>query len=159
MAVSLLFVCTGNICRSPTAEAVMRHIVQQAGQGADIIVDSAGTHGYHTGDRPDRRAMEAAFARGYSMAGQQARPVEPADFDRFDLILAMDSGHRRHLERMKPGGSRARVAMFMDYDPAGPKGRDVPDPYYGTARGFEDVLDMIEAACGGLLKHVNSSQP
>lgn len=136
----------------------MRHIVDQAGRGDEFTIESAGTQSYHTGERPDRRSMEAAFARGVSMAGQVARPVDISDFDRFDLILAMDSGHKRHLERMKPPGSRARIAMFMDFDPAGPKGRDVPDPYYGAAGGFEEVLDMIEAACAGLLTRVDEGR-
>lgn len=136
----------------------MRHLVEQGGH-SDVIIESAGTHGYHTGAPPDRRAMEAAFNRGVSMAGQIARTVEKADFDRFDLILAMDAGHRKHLERMKPPGSKARIVMFMDYDPAGPKGRDVPDPYYGAERGFEEVLDMVFAACGGLLGQLDGRKP
>lgn len=149
---SILFVCTGNICRSPTAEAVMRHLA--AAQGADIVIDSAGTHGYHTGEAPDRRAMATAAARGISMAGQAARPVKADDFDHFDMIFAMDSGHLRHLRKMQPPGSRARVELFLDYHPGTHRGHDVPDPYYGADRGFEEVIDMITEACEAILRKI-----
>ncbi len=155
MTRAVLFVCTGNICRSPTAEAVMRAMADKAGQADVFFIDSAGTHGYHTGNGPDRRAVATAAARGISMAGLSARPVTVEDFERFDLILAMDAGHLRHLNKMRPAAARAKVALFMDFDAKGQKGRDVPDPYYGADRGFEEVLDMIEAACGGLLAHLN----
>ena len=156
---SVLFVCTGNICRSPTAEAVMRHLITESGLGDAFFIDSAGTHGYHTGHGPDARSVAAAAGRGISMQGLKARPVETADFERFDLIAAMDKGHLRHLERMRPPGSRAEVVLFMDFDPAGAKGRDVPDPYYGAERGFEQVLDMIFAANHGLLAFLQARKP
>jgi protein-tyrosine phosphatase len=152
---AVLFVCTGNICRSPTAEAVMRALVVKQGLDHLFHIDSAGTHGYHVGDGPDRRSVAAAASRGISMKGLVARPVEISDFDQFDLILAMDNGHLRHLRKMQPPGSRAKVALFMDFDRDGRSGRDVPDPYYGAGRGFEDVFDMIEVACGGLLAHLH----
>lgn len=128
----------------------MRHLAGAA--GVDIFIDSAGTHGYHTGEPPDRRAMATAAARGISMAGQSARPVEIADFDRFDVIYAMDAGHLRHLRKMQPPGTKARVVLFLDYHSGSHRGRDVPDPYYGADRGFDDVLDMITDACTAILK-------
>lgn len=134
----ILFVCTGNICRSPTAHAVMRHKVRAAGR-ADIVVDSAGTHGYHTGEGADRRAVAAAQARGYAMDDLRARPVTHADFADFDLILCMDAGHKLILERVAPKDAQHKIRMFDR--------RDVGDPYYGGESGFEDVLDQIEAAC------------
>lgn len=129
----------------------MRALVEKEGLGDRWTIDSAGTHGYHVGDGPDRRSVAMAAGRGISMTGLKARSVAVEDFERFDLILAMDNGHLRHLTRMKPSGSRAEVALFMDFEPGGPAGRDVPDPYYGAERGFEQVFDMIEAACRGLL--------
>jgi len=132
----ILFVCTGNICRSPTAEGVMRALLKDAGLGAQVEVDSAGTHGYHVGDAPDPRTQEAALRRGYDLSGLRARKVSPADFARFDHVLAMDDGHLHLLRRMCPHEHRGKLSMFLD--------RDVPDPYYGGADGFEQVLDLAE---------------
>ena len=132
----ILFVCTGNICRSPTAEGVMRVLLGDAGLGAYVEVDSAGTHGYHIGDAPDPRTQEAALRRGYDLSGLRARKVSPNDFVRFDHVLAMDDGHLRLLRRMCPPEHRGKLSMFLD--------RDVPDPYYGGADGFEQVLDLAE---------------
>ena len=148
---SLLFVCTGNICRSPTAEGVMRQRLQAAGLGEVVRVDSAGTHGYHVGDPPDPRSIAAARRRGVDIAGLAARRVVVADFQRFDLILAMDAGHYQHLRRMAPAGSEQRVRLFLDFCPDGVSGRDVPDPYYDGPAAFEQVLDLVEDAADGLL--------
>ncbi len=153
MPVGVLFVCTGNICRSPTAEGVFAQKVAEAGLTKEIIVDSAGTHGYHTGEAPDDRAIEAARKRGYDLSKQVARRVREADFQKFDVIIAMDRGHMRDLTAMAPGDTYERISLFMSYA-AGAKTQDVPDPYYGGDRGFEDVLDMIEAGSAGLLQAI-----
>ena len=148
--VRILMVCTGNICRSPTAEGVLRHLARDAGLA--IEVDSAGTHGYHVGEAPDRRACAHAARRGYDLSTQRARQVRAEDFERFDLVLAMDRGHQDLLLRRCPPEHRHKVRMFMDF--AGREGEEVPDPYYGGAEGFEAVLDRVEAASRGLLAHV-----
>lgn len=153
MPVGVLFVCTGNICRSPTAEGVFAQKVAEAGLTKEIIVDSAGTHGYHTGEAPDDRAIEAARKRGYDLSKQVARRVREADFQKFDVIIAMDRGHMRDLTAMAPGDTYERISLFMSYA-AGAKTQDVPDPYYGGDRGFEDVLDMIEAGSAVLLQAI-----
>jgi protein-tyrosine phosphatase len=147
----ILFVCTGNICRSPTADGVLRHMVAQAGLGNAVTVDSAGTHGYHIGDPPDPRSTAAAAARGFDLSALRARKVTAADFRTFDLILAMDQSHFRHLAAMRPKDAKADLKLFLDFHPAG--GKDVPDPYYGGPEEFERVLDMIETASAALLAH------
>ncbi len=140
----------GNICRSPTAEAVFREVVRLEGQGLDVLVDSAGTHAYHVGEPPDSRAIAAARRRGIRMEDLRARVVSRDDFLRFDFVLAMDQQNLEHLERLAPAGHRARVQLFMDYArDSGPP--EVPDPYYGGETGFEQVLDLVEAAARGLL--------
>lgn len=138
----ILFVCTGNICRSPTAEAILRSQVEQKGLSG-FLVDSAGTHGYHQGEPPDPRAVQAAARRGYDLSGLRARKVVESDYEAFDLLLAMDQGHLRILERHCPPHYRAKLRRFLE--------RDVPDPYYGDGQGFETVLDMIETGCARLL--------
>lgn len=153
MSVSVLFVCTGNICRSPTAEGVFRHLVVESGLSKYIAVDSAGTHSYHIGEPPDERSVEVAMRRGYDMTGQLARRLKESDFRTFDLVLAMDRGHLRHLTAMAPGDTYERVKLFLSYAP-GDAGLDVPDPYYGGANGFEQVLDLVEAGSKGLLEAV-----
>jgi protein-tyrosine phosphatase len=145
------FVCLGNICRSPTAEGWMRHLVAQAGQQGAWDIDSAGTGGWHQGEPPDPRAVTAAAARGVVVEGR-ARRFEPADYDRFDLVLAMDRENRAHLLRLcRDAGDMAKVRLIRDFDPAAAPESDVPDPYYGGPDGFVEILDQIEAACRGLL--------
>jgi protein-tyrosine phosphatase len=149
----VLFVCTGNICRSPTAEGVFGHLARRRAPPGAIRVDSAGTHDYHVGEAPDPRAIAHAARRGYDLTPLRARQVALADFTKFDLILAMDRGHLRQLEAVAPAGSPARIAMFLDYSERW-RGLDVPDPYYGGARGFEEVLDMVEEASARLLESI-----
>ena len=151
--VAVLFVCMGNICRSPTAEAVFRARVSDAGLEARIRIDSAGTHAYHVGNPPDGRARESAAERGISMDGQRARRVSVEDFERFDFIVAMDDDNLSILEQMQPDAARAELSLMLDHHPQAP-GREVPDPYYGGAQGFEYVLDLVEAASDGLLGRV-----
>lgn len=146
----VLFVCLGNICRSPTAEAVFRELLRREPAGLAVEVDSAGTHGYHAGEPPDARAIAAAARRGIDMSELRARMVEPADFERFDLVLAMDEQNLRRLHRLAPAEHRHRLRLFLEYAP-GLGRRDVPDPYYGGETGFEEVLDLVEAASRGLL--------
>ena len=148
--IGVLFVCTGNICRSPTAEEVFRKFVADAGMSETIFADSAGTHDYHVGEPPDPRAREAASQRGYNLSALRARRVERADFERFDLIIAMDRGHLRALSRMAQPAAAGKVKLMMSY--AMSSGQDdVPDPYYGGPQDFERVLDMLEEAARGLL--------
>jgi len=145
----VLFVCMGNICRSPTAEAVLRDFAQREA-GVALEVDSAGTHGYHTGDAPDERSIAAARRRGFDLGTLRARVVETADFERFDLVLAMDVAVLERLRELAPGQRADRVQLFLDFAP-GLGRRDVPDPYYGGAAGFEEVLDLVEVGARGLL--------
>ena len=146
----VLFVCTGNICRSPTAEAIFRKLVADAGMQDAIFADSAGTHGYHIGEPPDPRAQDAAADRGYDLSGLRARRFEGADFERFDLIVAMDREHFRILSRMAAPRTAHKLKLMMSYA-RGFKDKDVPDPYYGDPKDFERVLDMLEDAARGLL--------
>lgn len=159
MGVRILFVCLGNICRSPTAEGVMRRLVREAGLEDQITLDSAGTGGWHAGAPPDERATDAAARRGIELSGS-ARRVEAEDFERFDLILAMDRANLRQLRRAAPDErARARVRLLREYDPASSGNLDVPDPYYGGRRGFDRVLDLVEAACRGLLEELRAAEP
>lgn len=148
---SVLFVCTGNICRSPTADGIFRQMVAAAGLDGRVRVDSAGTHGYHIGDPPDPRTVQAARVRGYDLAALRARKLVAGDFQDFDLILAMDRGHLEIMQRLAPTGSPAQLSLFTRFAPAPYTDRDVPDPYYGGAKGFVDVLDMVEAGARALL--------
>jgi protein-tyrosine phosphatase len=154
--VRILFVCMGNICRSPTAEGVMRQLVMRRGMQDAIEIDSAGTGAWHVGSPPDPRSTQAARARGIALEGA-ARQIEAEDFERYDLILAADSANLRDLRRAAPDeAAAARLHLLREYDPAsaGERDLDVADPYYGGARGFDDVFDQIHAACAGLLDSI-----
>jgi protein-tyrosine phosphatase len=158
-SIRILFVCLGNICRSPTAEGAMRAMVREAGLEDAVELDSAGTGGWHVGSPPDERATEAALARGIVLEGA-ARQVRAEDFEHFDLILAMDGSNLAELRRLAPDEqTRGKVRLLRELDPASvdqdpTHPLDVPDPYYGGPRGFEDVLDLVQAACAGLLEEV-----
>ncbi len=148
---SVLFVCLGNICRSPTAHGIFQAQVEAAGLAEHIAVDSCGTGAWHVGEPPDARATAAARARGFDLTPLRARQFAAADFERFDHILAMDRSNLSHLEALRPADYAGTVALFLDFHPAPPV-REVPDPYYGGEGGFEDVLDLVEAASRGLLE-------
>jgi len=154
--VRLLFVCLGNICRSPTAEGVMAHLARERGLDGEVELDSAGTGAWHVGKPPDERATRAAAERGIELSGL-ARQFEPADFERFDLVLALDRENRAELERMAPDeDARARLALLREYDARAVESGelDVPDPYFGGSEGFDEVLDVVVSACEGLLDRV-----
>lgn len=148
-ATRILFFCMGNICRSPTAEGVMRAKLAKAGLG-HIEVDSAGTHGYHVGDPPDGRTQAHALRRGYDLGTLRARELVAEDFDAFDLVLGMDHDNLKQASRLCPPAQRDRLQLLMDYAPTASH-RVVPDPYYGEAADFDRVLDLVEAACDGLI--------
>ncbi len=149
----VLFVCLGNICRSPTAEGVFRALLEQRAPLLDVQVDSAGTANYHPGAAPDPRSQRAAARRGIDISGLRARQIAPRDFERCDLILGMDGDNLRDLEALRPAGARAQLQLFLDYAPELGR-RDIPDPYYRDAAAFEEVLDLIEAASRGLLERL-----
>lgn len=150
--ISVLFVCMGNICRSPTAEGVFRHLVTDSGLDEHVHIDSAGTHAYHVGEPPDRRARAAAERRGISLEDIQARRVQPDDFERFSYIIAMDQDNLAILEEQSEGAHREKLRLFLEFS-SGPE-KEVPDPYYGGATGFERVLDLVEDAGRGLLEEL-----
>lgn len=152
----LCFVCSGNICRSPTAEVVMQLLVEEAGLSAQVELDSAGTGSWHVGEQADVRTRNAARRRGLGIT-HRARQLVPADLRAFDLLLAIDTSHLQHLQAMRArhGGS-AELALLRAFDPAAGDDLDIPDPYYGDRGGFELVLDQCEAACRGLLAHVQA---
>jgi protein-tyrosine phosphatase len=149
----VLFVCMGNICRSPTAQGVFGKVLEREGLQAVIGADSAGTHAYHAGEPPDVRAQEAALRRGIDLSDLRARLVEPEDFFRFEYVLAMDQENYRNLSVICPRGAENRLMLFMEFAPH-LQTREVPDPYYGGKSGFERVFDMIEAASEGLLADI-----
>lgn len=151
--VKVLFVCMGNICRSPTAHGVFRDLVAREGLTAHVEIDSAGTHAYHVGNSPDARAMTAARRRGVDLSDLRARKAESADFDYFDYVLAMDQDNYHSLSQICPSGLHDKIYMFMDFAPQ-TRTREVPDPYYGGDKGFEHVLDLVEAAAAGLLADI-----
>jgi protein-tyrosine phosphatase len=156
----VLFVCLGNICRSPTAEGTMRALVSEAGLDQEIELDSAGTGAWHVGSAPDERATAAAAGRGIAIAGT-ARRVRAEDFEDFDLILAMDVSNLDELRRMAPSeDGRAKVRLLREFDAASAATGelDVPDPYYGEGDGFERVLDHVQAACAGLLAQIHAGE-
>lgn len=151
--IKVLFVCMGNICRSPTAEGVFRHRVEQAGLGDRIVIDSAGTHSYHIGSQPDARAQKAAEKRGFDLSGLRARKVNKRDFEKFDYILAMDGDNLANLQLDCPAEHMHRARLFLEYATHYDE-QNVPDPYYGGHKGFEYVLDLIEDAADGLLAEI-----
>lgn len=150
--VKVLFVCTGNICRSPTAEGVLRHKLTEAGLDRRITVDSAGTIGFHCGDPPDPRAIDRARRRGYDLSAQRARPVQRHDFEAFDLLLCMDRGHCRELLGWCPEDRADRIRLLMEFAPDTGHGLEVPDPYYGGLADYDHALDLIEPAVEGLIE-------
>jgi len=154
----VLFVCMGNICRSPTAEGVFRKLVAEHAPDLDIDIESAGTHAYHMGEPPDPRACRAALRRGVDLSELRARKVSVEDFERFDLVLAMDESNRGLLLEMCPTEHHERVRLLMEFAPHLGR-REVPDPYYGGSTGFEHVLDLVEEASRGLIEHLKQTPP
>lgn len=154
--VGVLFVCMGNICRSPSAEGVFRAVAKRAGWTRKLRIDSAGTHDYHVGEPPDTRAIASAQRRGYDIAKLRARQLEPRDFARFHWILAMDSNNLHRLVEMRPQEFNGHVGLLLDFVPELGV-REVPDPYYGGPDGFERMLDLIEPASEALLARVAAS--
>jgi protein-tyrosine phosphatase len=153
--ISVLFVCMGNICRSPTAEGVFRHRVAAAGLAHRFYIDSAGTHGYHVGEPPDARSMEFAAKRGYDLSSQRSRKVRAEDFEQFDHLLAMDHDNLALLRAACPPAHRHKLGLMMTHAANSPS-EVVPDPYYGGGKGFEMVLDYLEDASDGLLAHLTA---
>lgn len=149
----VLFVCTGNICRSPTAEGVARAVAEREGRGHRFKFDSAGTHGYHVGEPPDPRSVATAAKRGYDLSALRARRVNDFDFVAFDYLLAMDRTHLDLLRSACPVQHRQKLGLFLDYDVEREED-EVPDPYYGGAQGFDLVLDLVEGAAKGLITHL-----
>jgi protein-tyrosine phosphatase len=154
----VLFVCMGNICRSPTAEGVFRKLLAERAPELDVQVDSAGTHGYHAGQPPDPRACRAAERRGIDLKGLRARQVTARDFEHFELVLAMDELNRHALLEVAPPEYHERIRLFLEFAPQLNR-VDVPDPYYGGSTGFEYVLDLVEEAGAGLLTHLQTTPP
>jgi protein-tyrosine phosphatase len=152
----ILFVCLGNICRSPLAEGVFRHLARQKGVLDHYRIDSAGTGAWHVGEAPDRRSAEIARRNGVPLEGE-ARQVVPEDFDRFDQIVAMDRSNLRDLQSMRPANARAQLHLLRDFDPE-PGNRDVPDPYYGGPDGFENVYAMVHRSAAALLEQLEEER-
>lgn len=152
----ILVVCMGNICRSPVAEGVLRAKLAAAGLQQRVQVDSAGTHGYHTAEPPDPRAVRRAAQRGYAIAGLRARPVELADYETFDWMLAMDDSNLAWLKKRQPEGSTVQLGRLMDHAHQHPGLTEVPDPYYGPEAGFDLVLDLVEDACDSVVAQVKA---
>lgn len=150
---SVLFICMGNLCRSPSAEAVFRHKITE--QGIDLTIDSAGTSGSHVREKPDHRAVKAGEARGYSFDKLRARKVTAQDFSEFDMVIAMDKDNIRELKKVAPAEQHHKIVLFLDFADSFDDS-EVPDPYYGGARGFQLVLDMLEAASEGLIDKLKS---
>ncbi len=157
---AVLMVCTGNICRSPTAEAVLRAKLDRAGLAGRVLVDSAGTLGIHDGEPPDARSIRHAAQRGYDLSTLRSRPMRADDFQRFQWLIAMDQGHVRWLNRRAPPGQPLRIELLLQHASRAAQEaaeREVPDPYYGPPEGFEQVLDLVEDACDGLLLQVQQT--
>ena len=153
----ILFVCTGNICRSPTAEGVARRWLAMSGLEGQVAVDSAGIQGYHSGEAPDPRSQTAALRRGYDLSRLRARKVQPKDFVEFDLLLAMDREHFEYLRDRAPEGCRHKVRMFMSYARESRRD-DVPDPYYGDARDFEKAFKLVDSAAMGVVERIRQGR-
>ena len=153
--VRVLFVCLGNICRSPLAEGVFRHLVDEAGLATQIGADSAGTGNWHVGQPPDPRAQATAARRGIDIARQRARQVAAADFNDFEYMLAMDTSNLQALSRIAPASTPTRLQLFLDYAADG-QTTDVPDPYYGGPDGFDRVYELVHGAATGLLGHIRT---
>jgi low molecular weight protein-tyrosine phosphatase len=158
-SIRVLMVCTGNICRSPTAEGVLRRKLADVGLADRVEVQSAGTVDYHAGSPPDHRAQLSALRRGYDLSRQRARELLPEDFARFDLLIGMDESHVERMVEICPGPLVDRIHLLMDFSPIRRKGLGVPDPYYGSPAGFERVLDLIEEACDALVQDLASRLP
>lgn len=154
---SILLVCMGNICRSPTAEGVLRDKLEAAGLLDRVRLDSAGTHDYHVGKAPDRRAQDAARSRGYDLSSLRARQVSRRDFNEFDLILAMDQDNYQSLLQVCPESQQHKVRLFLSFS-GQYANQEVPDPYYGGSQGFDHVLDMVEDAAEGLIATLRNGQ-
>lgn len=152
MKQSVLFVCLGNICRSPTAEGILRHYVADRGLTDKIDIDSAGTGAWHQGEPPDQRMTAAAKRKGFILSGK-ARKVTSKDFQKFDFILAMDQSNLDSLESFQPESSRAKLHLFRAFDPV-PDGLDTPDPYYGGQAGFDEVVQIVDRTCQALLDYL-----
>lgn len=150
---SVLFVCMGNICRSPTAEGVFRRLHRELAPGLELHIDSAGTHAYHIGEPPDARSQAAALARGVDISSHRGRQVQVEDFHHFDYVLAMDAANLRRLQALRPPHVRAELKLLLEYAPD-VKHQEVPDPYYGGTGGFEEVLDLVEQGGRGLLAEI-----
>lgn len=152
--ISVLFVCLGNICRSPLAEGVFRHLLDEEGLADRFYVDSAGTGGWHVGESPDHRSMRSAATHGVTLTGH-SRQIQPEDFHRFDYIVAMDQSNLTHLQQYREGvGGEAALYLLREFDPEGGPGAEVPDPYYGGPNGFEEVFEMVDRSSRALLAHI-----
>ena len=156
--IKVLFVCMGNICRSPSAEGVFRDKISAAGLSNKVYIDSAGTHAYHVGNPPDPRSQEAAIKRNFDLSAQRARKVEVSDFDEFDYVIAMDMSNEDDLQAICPDGKEEKIHLFLKFS-ANTSTKEVPDPYYGGGNGFETVLDLIEDAADGLIVHLQKHHP
>jgi protein-tyrosine phosphatase len=157
MKIRVLFVCLGNICRSPTAEGVFRKLVQEQGLAKRVEIDSAGTHAYHVGAPPDARAQQAARRRGFDLSGLRGRQATARDIEQFDYVLAMDRENHENLLDICPDGLKHKIRLFMEFAPVRPE-QEVPDPYFGGPSGFDRVLDMIEEAAAGLLEDIRRNR-
>lgn len=155
--IGVLFVCLGNICRSPTAEGVFRKLHRELAPRLRLHIDSAGTHAYHIGDAPDPRSQAAALRRGVDISAHRGRQVSPRDFHDFDYVLAMDDANLSRLEGMRPRDGKAELKLLLEYAPD-LEAKEVPDPYYGSRGGFEEVLDLVELGGRGLMAEILSRQ-
>lgn len=155
----ICFVCLGNICRSPTAEGVMRRLAATAGIGGSLVLESAGTGGWHVGEPSDQRSCEAAARCGYDLTGHRAQQFTVSDFDRFDLVIAMDRSNLGNLKQLANGRTAPPIRLFRSFDPTAPDGAEVPDPYSGDAAGFDRVLEICERASRGLITWLGTSKP